>query len=531
MMKSAKYTLSIAFCMHDSCVTIADEKQILLHLEGERFFKTKHIRVETPEKMDELVAGALDYLHLGIDDISEVLLASFGNAYPVPETKILGRLFTPIMTGHHDNHIGTAFPSGFDDAIVVCADGGSDEGPDTPYITTRIYLKKGNHISLLEDLDDSSMNGRFYGTAAQMIIHPNFEMAHTTCVGKLMGLSSMGRFDQEIWDLLCQHERLFNTHYVSGCQSLLDLFGLSPDYNNPWEDERKRNFAYCAHEFWVGRFFQQLKKYTHLSRNIALTGGCALNITLNSRLIESDLYQGVYVSPISSDCGQSLGAVLFKYPGIICEYPYLGREFNPYGPDDSKIDCDISQLVADLVSGKIVAWYQGRSEIGPRALGHRSFIGLPNSIEMRDRLSIKVKHREPYRPVAAIILAEDEHEFFESKGDFRYMTFVAKAKEVTQRCAPAIVHYDGTTRLQTLGQSDNPLLYRCLKELKKRTGVPIIMNSSFNVAGYPIVDTPEDAMINFNESEADVLYLNGLRIQKPQSLPQHPAEILAEAMS
>jgi carbamoyltransferase len=530
-MKSAKYTLSIAFCMHDSCVTIADEQRVLLHLEGERFFKTKHIRVETPEKMDELVAGALDYLHLKIEDISEVLLASFGNRYPLPEATILGRKFRPIMTGHHDNHIGTAFPSGFDDAVVVCADGGSDDGPGTPYLTTRIYLKKGNQISLLEDLDDSSMNGRFYGTAAQMIIHPNFEMAHTTCVGKLMGLSSMGGFDQEIWDLIAKHERLFNVHYTAGCQSLLDLFGLSHNYNKPWEDERKRNFAYCAHTFWVERFFEHLKKFTPLSRNIAMTGGCALNITLNTKLIESGLYEKVYVSPISSDCGQSLGAVLLRYPGIICEYPYLGREFNPYGPDDSSIECDIPQLVADLMSGKIVAWYQGRSEIGPRALGHRSFLGVPSSLEMRDKLSIKVKRREPYRPVAAICLDEDEHEFFESKGDFRYMTFVANAREITKRLAPAIVHYDGTTRLQTLGKADNPLLYRGLKELKKQTGVPIIMNSSFNVAGYPIVDTPEDAMINFNESEADVLYLNGLRIQKPQSCPRQPAGVLAEAMA
>ncbi|HEX7654860.1 MAG TPA: carbamoyltransferase C-terminal domain-containing protein [Verrucomicrobiae bacterium] len=527
MKKSRKYILSIAFCMHDSCVTIADEERVLLHLEGERFFRAKHIRVETAEKMDELVAGALDYLHLTIDDIDEVLLASFCNRYTTPQARILGRTFTPIMTGHHDNHIGTAFPSGFEDSIIVCADGGSDDGPGTPYLTTRVYHKQGNKVTLLEDLDKTSMNGRFYGTAAQMIINPAFEEAHNSGVGKLMGLSSMGQFDQGIWDLICQHESKFNLHYVKGCEELLELFQLSHDYKRPWDDERKRNFAYCAHEYWVERFFHQLKKYTHLSRNIAMTGGCALNITLNSRLIEAGIFENVYVSPISSDCGQSLGAVLYRYPKIICEYPYLGREFNPYGPDDSLIDCDVNQLVADLLDGKIIAWYQGRSEIGPRALGHRSFIGLPNSLEMRDKLSVNVKRREPYRPVAAIMLDEDEHAFFESKGDFRYMTFVAEAKENAKRLAPAIVHYDGTTRLQTIGKADNPLLYRCLVELKKRTGVPIIMNSSFNVAGYPIVDTPEDAMINFNESQADVLYLNGLRILKNQAPAARPEPKMA----
>jgi carbamoyltransferase len=522
-MKSTKHILSIAFCMHDSCVTIADDTRILVHLEGERYFKQKHIRVETPEKMDQLVGGALQHVKLSINDISEVLLAGYCNRYPLPQARILGKAFIPILTGHHENHLGTAFPSGFDDAVIVCADGGSDEGPGTPYLTSRIYLKKGSQITLLEDLDDSSMNGRFYGTAAQMVIHPDFETAHNTGVGKLMGLSSMGRYDQEIWDLITRHERLFNVHYTKGCQSLLDLFGLGHDYNQPWQNERRVNFAYCAHNFWVERFYEHLKKFTHLSSNIALTGGCALNISLNSRLIDSGLYRNVYVSPISSDCGQSIGAVLYRYPGTICDYPYLGRGFNPPGVADSQIKCDFQQLVADLMSGKIVAWYQGRSEIGPRALGHRSFLGLPNSTEMRDKLSIKVKRREPYRPVAAIILDEDEHEFFESKGDFRYMTFVAKAKEITKKLAPAIVHYDGTTRLQTLGQADNPLLYECLKELKKKTGVPIIMNSSFNVAGNPIVDSPEDAMVNFMASEAEVLYLNGLRIENPRcASPRQP---------
>lgn len=530
-MNPPQYTLSIAFCNHDSCVTIADGRRVLLHLEGERFFKKKHIRVETAEKMDQLVAGALAYLKLSINDIAEVLLASFCNRYPLPQARILGKTFTPIMTGHHDNHIGTAFPSGFEDAVIICADGGSDDGPGTPYLTTRVYLKKGDQITLLEDLDHSSMNGRFYGTIAQMIIHPDFETAHNTGVGKLMGLSSMGRYDQKIWDLLEKHEELFNLHYVNGCEALLDLFGLSHNYEQPWYDEHKRNFAYCAHYFWVERFFEQLKKYTHLSPNIALTGGCALNISLNSKLIESGLFKNVYVSPISSDCGQSLGAVLYRYPKIICEYPYLGRGFNPYDVDDADLDCDISQLVTDLIAGKIVAWYQGRSEIGPRALGHRSFLGLPNSIEMRDKLSIQVKRREPYRPVAAIILAEDEHNFFECQGDFRYMTFVARAKENTKQLAPAIVHYDGTTRLQTLGRSDNPLLYRCLQELKQRTGVPIIMNSSFNVMGHPIVDTPEDAMINFNESECDVLYLNGLRIVNRRLAQKPVVRALAEAVT
>lgn len=211
----------------------------------------------------------------------------------------------------------------------------------------------------------------------------------------------------------------------------------------------------------------------------------------------------MFVSPISSDCGQSLGAILFHEKNIKCTYPFLGREFGKINTAEYEI------LIEDLLDKKIIGWFQGRSELGPRALGNRSFIGLPDSLAMKERMSVKVKKREPYRPVACIIPEEKLGEYFEGNYLSPYMTFNYKAKEKAIKQAPAIIHADGTCRVQTLQKDANPYLHELMCRLESRTGCPIIMNSSFNVDGEPIVDSVEDAIKSFKLSSADALYING----------------------
>ena len=166
------------------------------------------------------------------------------------------------------------------------------------------------------------------------------------------------------------------------------------------------------------------------------------------------------------------------------------------------------------MNNKIIAWYQGKAEIGPRALGHRSFIGLPTPASMKERLSERVKGREPYRPVSPTVLQSDTPEYFEFDSSSDYMSFAPVAKKIAFDSAPAIVHADGTARLQTITGATQPILAAILDELKKRGSPPIIMNSSFNVRGQPIVDTPDDALSTFKNCEADVLYINGKRFVK-----------------
>jgi carbamoyltransferase len=258
---------------------------------------------------------------------------------------------------------------------------------------------------------------------------------------------------------------------------------------------------------WEKQWLDKLRQYSHLSDNIIFTGGCALNVSLNSEILESGIFRKLYVPPVCNDTGQSLGALLYHHPNLKCHYPFLGRGFGDI--EDVPV-----QLVDDLLAHKIVCWYQGRSEIGPRALGHRSILGLPNSLNMRRKISEQVKKREFYRPVAPIVPESDVNKFFKINQPSPYMTQAVKVKGITWDVAPAIVHVDGTSRVQTLAKEQNPTLYSVLKAIGEATGTPLLMNTSFNTAGEPIVDTPEDALKTFHNLDADVLYINGKRYAK-----------------
>lgn len=501
MRKGKKLILSISFCFHDSCITLADEEEVLIHLEAERIFREKHKKFVNTKEVDYLVSIGLKYIGETIDNVDEVLVTEWQNLYHGNKAKILGKEFDIILTNHHENHIGVILPKKFEKCVIYISDGGSEEG------TTKVYYREGDKIWLAEDLNNTSCTGQFYGTMAQLIIDPDFDRAHTSAVGKFMGLSSLGKYDDKIMNIIKENENTLNQLYVNGCKHLLKLFNLADSYDRAWEDQNKRNIAYTAHNYWVNTNVEKLKKHNKFSRNICLSGGCSLNISLNSKLLDENIFDNVYVSPVSTDGGQSLGAILYRYPSIKVNYPFLGRGKEGILKYDDGV-------IEDLLNHKVIAWFQGRSEIGARALGHRSFIGLPDSIEMRIKISEKIKKREPYRPVAAMILEDDVSKYFEQNYISPYMTFCAKAKKITKEKAPAIVHFDGTTRVQTVNKTDNPIIYDILKKLKEKGKEPILMNTSFNLASEPIVDTPEDAIKTFKNSGADELYIDGVKYKE-----------------
>lgn len=495
-MKKSNYYLSISFCYHDSSIAISNEKEILLEIEAERFFKKKNYRFHNLAEVDEITECALNELNITVDDIKKVYVTNWNNLYTKDNVVILGKEFNPIYTSHHFNHIGTSFPSKFKKCVILCSDGGSEDG------YTKLYYKNGNKIKLIDDLDDKEFTGKFYGTIAQMLIEPKGSKAHTSGVGKLMGLSALGKYDKNIERIIENNISEINKLHFDNVIYLLREFNLDSNYEKVWLDDYKKNVAATAHKYWVDKCSEYLKKHSKYSKNICLVGGCALNISLNSKLIDEGIYKNVYVSPISTDAGQSIGAILYNNSTIECNYPYLGRGKNSNYLYDKKI-------LTDLLEGKIIAWFQGRSEIGARALGHRSFLGIPTTEKMRKRISEEIKGREPYRPVAAIIPYEEVNNYFYQTYQSPYMTFCAKAKEITKKLAPAIVHADGTTRVQTITCEDNPILYDILLQLKDKIGVPIIMNTSLNVMGDPISDTEEDAINTYKKSGADGLYING----------------------
>lgn len=496
-----KLILSISFCYHDSSVTFSTEKEILLHIEIEKFYNQKHKRFKTLSEVDEVVSQGLKELGLSIDDVNEVLVTKWNNLYESSNVTILGRKFNAILTGHHENHIGTSIPSNYKKCVILCSDGGSEDG------YTKLYYKKGKKIWLMENWDEKECTGKFYGTIAQMIIEPKSSKAHTSGVGKLMGLSSYGKYDKKIEKLIKENIEEINSLHFDNVDNLLKKFNLDNNYENVWLDKYKVDIAKTAHSFWVNKCAEYLRKHSKFSRNICLVGGCALNISLNSKLIEDKIFDNVYVSPISTDSGQSLGAILYRYQNIKCNYPYLGRGFESNHLYDEEV-------IEDLLSGKIVCWYQGRAEIGARALGHRSFLGIPNSMEMKKKISENIKGREPYRPVACIIPRKFVSEYFKQNYSSPYMTFCSTAKAKTKKEAPAIVHIDNTTRVQTIEREDNPVLYDILLKIGEKTGTPILMNTSLNVMGDAIVDSEEYAIETYKKSGADSLYINGIKYKE-----------------
>lgn len=510
-MNNGKFILSIFFGVHDSCVTFSSKEEISLHLEAERIFRKKHLKLDE-KKMIKLIQIGLEYLSLNINFFDTFIMAKddyenlkfdYFKKIDSQKISIFNHSFKPILVGHHLSHIGSIIPSNFGKTLIVCADGGSEDG------TTKFYLKEKNQIKLLADFDNEIITGKFYGTITQMIIHPGLFKSHVTYPGKLMGLAGLGIKEKKYHLLLQKNKEEINKlHFRKNkINDLRKIFNITNEYDTPWLDTNRKNLAFTAQKYWEDTFLSFIKKYSNRAENICLTGGCALNVNLNSRIMESGLFKNIYISPISSDCGQSLGAILYCFPNIKVDYPFLGRGFG-------NIKTVPDQVIQDLLDHKIIAWYQGRSEVGPRSLGHRSFIGLPDSVAMKKRLSEEVKKREPYRPVSPIVLKEDVNNFFNFQGNSPFMTFAPKAKPITKKIATAIVHYDGTSRIQTILKKENPILHKILTELKNREKAPILMNSSFNIAGEPIVDTPEDALKSFKKSNADVLYINGERFFK-----------------
>ena len=449
--------------------------------------------------MEILIAAALEALGGHIGDIDTLLLAEWFNDFPDEEPLILGRRFTPIMTSHHRNHIGTVLPSGLTDFVAVVADGGSEDG------TTKIYEVRDGAANLISDHDDDIITGKFYGTITQMVVDPDHRLSHQSYPGKLMGLAPLGEWSDELSDLIDAHASALNTLH-DDCSGLREIFGLSDDYAAFWTDRRRRDLAHTAQEIWIQRFMEVIGSVANRSSAIALSGGCALNIQLNERIRRSRMFEHVYVPPVANDSGQSLGAVLSHDPTIACDYPFLGRT------SGRSCDAPYKLVTDDLLAGRVVAFCEGRAEIGPRALGNRSLFALPNSMDMHQRLSVEVKGREAYRPLAPTVLEDQASVWFDIDVPSPYMTFAPQTRAAAKSHIPAAIHIDGSARIQTVARHDGRSLSRILEELERRGHPPIVLNSSFNLSREAMVDSYDDAVRVYRTCGADILYLNGVRV-------------------
>src|SRR3989338_6603306 len=248
-------------------------------------------------------------------------------------------------------------------------------------------------------------------------------------------------------------------------------------------------------------------------KNLCMAGGVSLNSVANGKITKNTPFKNVWIQPASSDAGTSMGVAAYSYNTILgnkrkyaLKSAYLGPSFsteyiknflekNKIVYKTFKNDEDLIKSTAELIyDNNVIGWFQGKMEWGPRALGSRSILSNATNPNMKEILNLKVKHREHFRPFAPVISKEDVHEYFEiDKDEEPFMLFVYPFKEGKKKLVPSVVHVDGTGRLQTTSKEENYLYYSVIKEFEKLSGVPILVNTSFNIRGEPIVCTPEDA--------------------------------------
>ena len=270
------------------------------------------------------------------------------------------------------------------------------------------------------------------------------------------------------------------------------------------------------------------------AKNLCMAGGVALNCVANGRVAREAGFENVWIQPAAGDDGIAIGCAYYGWLEIlkqrrsfVMDHSYVGRRYSDQdaakelqkflvriqveAKHSDNVCRDTAKLLAEQ---KVIGWFQDRSEFGPRALGNRSLIADPRKPEMKDILNSRVKHRQAFRPFAPIVLAERMKEIFEGEEDSPFMLIAKPVRPAWRDKIPAIVHVDGTARVQTVREATNPMLYRLLKEFEALTGVPVLINTSFNIKGEPIVETPQDAVNCFLTTGVDHLVIHDTIVSK-----------------
>jgi carbamoyltransferase len=442
----------------------------------------------------------------------------------------LGKIRLPpiVNVGHHHSHAAMFFVSPFDEALVLVMDGYGDDASSSAYIGRGNRLERQWSTGILNSL------GLVYTFVTEYLGFAKFGDE-----GKVMALAAYGsdtyrdRF-RDVIQLLPDGGYTVNMDYFSyGAfgqlrpfkRKFIDTFGPARAPGEPIGD-RHRDIAFALQavtEDCVLHIVRALLK-RHPARNLCLTGGVALNCVANAKLLEQTDIRRIWVPPCASDTGAPLGSTLWHYHQTLgfrrcfeLKHSYYGREYGPADIERALKACGLrysrlpeAQLVRkvaqDLADGRIVGWFQGRFEMGPRALGNRSILADPRRPDMREILNEKVKKREWFRPFAPAVLLERAAEFFEIAQPDPFMTLAPRVRPEKRDVIPAAVHVDGTGRIQTVERSANPRYYDLIAEFGRLTGVPVLLNTSFN-RKEPIVARPEEAIACYLRSDMDVLVM------------------------
>ena len=472
-----------------------------------------------------------------------------------------------LFCEHHLSHAASAFyPSPFDDAVVLTMDGVGE------WTTTSAGFGRGNHLEIAKELHFPHSLGLLYSA---MTYYTGFKV--NSGEYKVMGLAPYGEpkyaplILENLMDLKDDGTFRLDQDYFDYCTGLTmtndkfdRLFGAPARKPEELLTQRHMDLAasiQAVTEEVVLRMTRSLARENG-SRNLCLAGGVALNCVANGKVLRDGKFERIWIQPAAGDAGGALGAALTAY------HHHLGRERRPHnvidgmdgsylGPSFVQGDIEsrlsgaggvfdvldepalIRSTVDALEAGKAVGWFQGRMEFGPRALGGRSILGDPRNSTMQKTLNLRVKYRESFRPFAPSVRREDVADWFELDDDSPYMLLVAdvvadKRRAMTEEeealfgieklnvvrsTIPAVTHVDYSARIQTVHRETNPRYHALISAFKERTGCPVLVNTSFNVRGEPIVCTPEDAFRCFMGTDIEVLVVGNCFLEKERQSP------------
>lgn len=437
-----------------------------------------------------------------------------------------------VFLDHHSCHIASAFEiSGFDKSMILSYDGGG-EG-----LSTLLGYQEGSTFTeILKERWPNSL-GHYYSSFTGFL---GFQMLEGEY--KMMGLAPYGEpvYKDVILDKILRKEadggyslntRILDYHQALEGQFSKELIRLlgNPRGKNDEFTKEHRNLAasiQAAYEEIVNHMISYgLKKFPGV-KNICVVGGCGLNVTANGKIVDHLGFEKVFVPPAPHDAGCSVGAAILGHKKfgkvqdeIVMETAYLGESFsneqiekflveNNYKVPEKFDEENLFKFVSEKISeGNVVAWFQGRSEFGPRALGNRSFLADPRNKNIQDLMNEKIKKRELFRPFAPSVKEECAADFFEIKQKSPFMNIVSNVREDKKSVIPAVTHIDGTARVHTVSEKSNFRYWHLIDEFEKITGVGLLLNTSFNIQE-PIINTPAEAVRAFVRSGVDYLVLN-----------------------
>lgn len=583
------YILGLSSFYHDSAACLLRDGEIVAAAQEERFSRQKH----DPRFPQHAVEYCLQEAGIGIGDVDYVAfydkpyvkferllmtylavaprgLRSFFQQMPLwlkeklfMRNTIRQRLDYEgdvLFCTHHQSHAaGAFFPSPYEQAGILTLDGVGE------WATSAYGMGEGNKVQILKEINFPHSLGLLYSAFTYFT---GFKV--NSGEYKLMGLAPYGEpkyaglIREELIDIKEDGSYRMNMDYFDYCGGLrmtnekfAELFGGPQREPESKITQREMDLARSVQEVTeeiILKMAQTVHKQTGM-RHLAIAGGVGLNCVANGRLLREGPFEDIWIQPASGDAGNALGCALFAWHQLL-DKPrtpdprrqkgsYLGPQF----PDDviasyleehriphDCLDEDaLCERVADLlVRGKVVGWFQGRMEFGPRALGNRSILGDPRSRDMQSRLNLKIKFRESFRPFAPSVLCEHASECFELDSESPYMLLVApvhhdrlrelapeeQAAEgfdklrVIRSDIPAITHVDNSARIQTVNKEDNPRYHKLISKFYERTGCPVIINTSFNVRGEPIVCTPDEAYTCFMRTKMDFLVMGPFLLAK-----------------